>query len=97
MTEHKPSLWLRYVDDTFIVRPCGLQKVQDFLHHLNSSKTSTQFTMETESENRLPFLDVLVVRNRLTLTTKVYRKPAHMGHYLNFELNHPPYVKRGIF
>jgi hypothetical protein len=53
--------------------------------------------METESENRLPFLDVLVVRNRLTLTTKVYRKPAHMGHYLNFELNHPPYVKRGIF
>jgi hypothetical protein len=51
--------------------------------------------METETGNRLPFLNVLVVRNRLTPTTKVYRKHAHMGHYLTFKLNHSPYVTRG--
>jgi uncharacterized protein involved in propanediol utilization len=35
--------------------------------------------MEIESEGRIPFLDVLVIKKGTALTTKVYRKPTHTG------------------
>jgi hypothetical protein len=73
--QHKPSVWLWYVDDTFVVWPHHPSQLQAFLSHLNSLRPSIQFTMETESDNAIAFLDVLVVRERTTLTTRVYRKP----------------------
>ena len=55
-----PSLWLRYVDDTF----CILDKehVTASHSHLNSICSSIQFTMENEKNSSLPFLHVLVSR-----------------------------------
>ena len=56
-----PTLWLRYVDDTF----CILNKdhINDFHSHLNSICSHIQFTIEKEHHFSLPFLDVLVKRN----------------------------------
>jgi hypothetical protein len=36
--------------------------------------------METESDNAISFLDVLVIRKETALATLVYRKPTHTGH-----------------
>jgi hypothetical protein len=54
--QHKPSLWLRYFDDRFVVWPRGPEKLQDFLSHLNSLRPSIQFTMEIESDSAFAFL-----------------------------------------
>jgi hypothetical protein len=35
--------------------------------------------METESDNAISFLDVLVIRKVTTMVTQVYRKPTHTG------------------
>jgi hypothetical protein len=94
--QDKPSLRLRYVDDTFVIWPHGAEGIQNFLTHLNSLRPAIQFTMEVESEGTIPFLDVLVIKTGTALTTKVYRKTTHTGRYLNFNSNHPPHVKRGI-
>jgi hypothetical protein len=51
--------------------------------------------METEMDNNLPFLDVLITRREQTLPTTVYRKPTHIGHYLNFYSNQMLHVKQG--
>ena len=53
-----PSLWLRYVDDTF----CILNKnhIHDFRSHLNSEYSHVQFIKEQNFS--LSFLDVLVKR-----------------------------------
>jgi hypothetical protein len=66
----KPHCWFRYVDDTFVIWQHVPDKLKDFLHHLNSIHQSIQFTMETESEGHLPFLDL-----------DVYRRPdGSLGH-----------------
>ena len=43
------------------------------------------FSMETEKENKLSFLDVEVIREQGNFTTTVYRKPTFSGVYINFE------------
>ena len=65
-----------------------------FLDHLNGLCEKIQFTMETEEENQLPFLDMLVKRNENTLTTSVFRKKIHTDWYLHFRSYHHPQVKR---
>ena len=60
-TSLKPSMWLRYVDNIFILCP-HLEDVQILLDDVNSIRPSIQFTTEKEQDNKLPLLDVLVTR-----------------------------------
>ena len=60
-TSLKPSMWLRYVDDTFILWP-HQEDVQISLDHVSSVRPSIHFTMEKEQDNKLPFFSVLVTR-----------------------------------
>ena len=77
-TSLKPSMWLRYVDDTFILWP-HQEDVQTLLDHVNSIRPSVQFTMEKEQVNKLPFLDELVTRTEQGFRSSVYRKPTFTG------------------
>ena len=91
----KPTIWLRYIHNTFIIWP--LQKdVQILLDDVNSIKHSIQFTIEKESNNTLPFLDVPISRTEQGFKTSVYCKPKFIRQYLNFNSHHPYSVKKGI-
>jgi hypothetical protein len=69
----KNRCWFRYVHDKFVIWP---DKLKDYLHHLNSIHQSTQFTMKTESESHLPFLDLHTYgRHDGFLGHNVYCKP----------------------
>ena len=91
-----PSMWLRYVDDTFSLWPHGSEELGLFLDHINSIRPSIQFTMEVEDDGKIPFLDVLVVRNNGGIKTEVYRKPTHTDRYLHYQSYHPQHIKTGI-
>ncbi|XP_071445600.1 uncharacterized protein [Hetaerina americana] len=54
----RPKYFFRYVDDTFIVWPHGSEALTEFLSHMNHP--NIQLTMETATNNSLPFLDILV-------------------------------------
>ena len=86
----KPHLWTRYVDDTLVICPHGPVLLQRFHKHLNQQCPSVQFTMETEDDGKMPFLDVLITRNRNQLSTSVYRKPTHTNRYLPSHSHHHP-------
>ena len=54
---HQPKLWHRYVDDTFIIWQHSKQQLDNFFQHLNNQHSNIKFTMETEDQGSLPFLD----------------------------------------
>ena len=62
----------------------------NFHCNLNCIEPSIQFTLETESEGQLAFLDVLISGNQDgSNDTTVYRKPTHTNKYLDFSSHHP--------
>ena len=79
---HSPSIWKRYVDDTFVILKTAYK--EEFFHHLNSIEEKIQFTAEnTRADGSLPFLDTLVtVEEDGSLSTSIYRKPTHTNQYL---------------
>ena len=92
---YKPKIWQCYVDDTFTILDRG--NVERFLHHLNSQQPTIRFTMETEKESKIAFLDTSVSREPDgRLTTSVYRNPTHTDQYLAYDSHHPQSVKRCI-
>ena len=55
------------------------------LQYLNSIEPSIQFTVERDTDGKLPFLDTCVQRTTEgKLETVVYRKPTHTDKYLSF-------------
>ena len=86
--EYVPQFWKRYVDDTITALP--QESVTQFHNHLNSINPHIKFMVEIESDNCLPFLDVLLVNESDgSVTTSVYRKPTHTDRYLDFSSHHP--------
>ena len=77
-----PCIWLRYIDDTFVV--LKKTEVASFHKFINNIEDSIKFTIEQEVENVIPFSDVLMIRNNGQLTTKDNEKPTHTTRYLNF-------------
>jgi hypothetical protein len=90
--QHKPSLCLQYVDDIFVVWPCGPEQLQNLL----SLRPSIHFTKATRVRQFHSFSDVLVIRKGTILATKVYRKHTHTDWYISFKYNHPSHVRRGL-
>ena len=74
---HPPRMWLKYVDDTFVIQKEDHK--QDFLEQVNSVDLAIKFTVEDNNEDgTIPFLDTTVKpkpHNGLSIT--VYRKPTH--------------------
>ena len=80
----KPSVYFRYVDDTFVIFQ-NEKESEEFLTRLNGLHSSLWFTFEKEKNNTLPFLDVFVERAKASYETNVYRKPTFTGQYLRWE------------
>ena len=76
------------MDDTCAA--LSTSNVQQFLDYLNGVEPSIQFTVELESDGKLPFLDVLLQQDPDGSTSlNVYRKATHTDRYLNFMSHYP--------
>ena len=105
---HHEKLWLqqytgpnvlfyrRYVDDTF----CLFETKDDallFFDYLNTRHSNIKFTMETEIDKKLPFLDILIDNNDPTgPITSVYHKKTYTGMLTNFFSFCPWSYKTGL-
>ena len=74
--------WKRYVDDTITyIKPSSINYV---LSVLNSFHKNIKFTFEEEKDNKISFLDVLILRKGSSIQTTVYRKVTHNDVYLQW-------------
>ncbi len=93
MEQYRPRLWLRYVDDTFII--INRNDLELFHKIINSMNASIKFSREEEQKNQLPFLDVLVQRHRDgKINTSVYCKSSNSDIVLHYSSKHPTSHKR---
>jgi len=84
---NKPLTWIRYVDDIFCIFN-KQQNVKEFLKRINKWHPNIKFTIEDEHDEKLAFLDVLLIRNNNNnYDTMIYRKPTNTNLYMLYESN----------
>ena len=78
-----PIIYIRYIDDIFIIvrNELHLNKIKEDLER----QSVLNFTYELNDNGRLPFLDILVEEGPQEYKTKVYRKPTDFGACINFD------------
>ena len=93
----QPKWWKRYVDDTGVCWSHGIEKLEEFHRHINSISSCITFTKELETNNQLPFLDVLLIKKLDgSLGRRVFRKATHTDLYLHASSHHHPSHKAGV-
>ena len=78
------SYYTRYVDDIFPVFNSH-DEAKRFFSYLNSRHPNVKFTIETEVNKVIPFLDVLIDNRNNILNTTTYHKLTYSGLLLNFD------------
>lgn len=85
----------RYVDDTFLIIP--KDKLQTVFNTFNKFHPRIQFTIESEDNHQLNFLDINIHRdNQGNIFTNWYRKKSYSGRLLNYLSDHPIHQKIAI-
>ena len=92
----QPRVWLRYIDDIFMVWDNDKESLENFLSHLNSCHHSIKFTSEVSKE-QINFLDTTVRLNEdRKLYTDLYCKPTDAHNYLLYNSCHPQHLTRSL-
>jgi hypothetical protein len=92
----QPRVWLRFIDDIFMVWDQGEESLTQFLHTLNNCHHSIKFTWDISSTS-VTFLDtkVLLDENNRLYTT-LYCKPTDSHSYLLYSSHHPIHLKNSL-
>ena len=92
----KPILWLRFIDDIFAIWTYDHYSLHQFFEHMNIIHPTIKFEM-SQSRDRIPFLDTLVLlNNRGDLQTTLYKKPTDASPLLHAASFHPSSCKTGV-
>lgn len=80
--EENPKMLTKYVDDLFgIIKKSAIEKT---LAVLNNFHSQIKFTIEVEENEKLPYLDTLVIRKGNILKIDWYQKPTSSGRIVNY-------------
>ena len=91
----KLRIWLRFINDIFIVLNNNEQTLDKFRNNLNEHHDTIKFTMEF-SDYELPFLDTFIYKEENQLKTRLYHKPMDNKQYLLYTSCHPKQHKDAI-
>ena len=87
--------WYRYVDDCLVILHNDTN-IDELLLKLNDVHSRIQFTVETEENQALPFLDTVIMRSDDSVKFKVYRKPTNKDDYIHYLSAHDEKTKTGV-
>ena len=87
------TLWRRFVDGTIMF--LKTDSIIYLLDQLNNFHERIQLTYKVKHNNKLSFLDAILIKNAHNIDTTVYRKPTNTYIYINWNLHAPTTWKRG--
>ena len=95
-----PHLYLRYIDDVFLLWPHGRDRLNTFVDGLNTLKPRIKFTAEISDRSRT-FLDVTVFKGprfktTRILDTEIFYKPTNHFLYAHGSSHHPLHVFKAV-
>ena len=92
---YKPSLYLRFIDDIFLIFVGTEPQLLEFIDYMNKGHPTIKFTAEYSKE-KVSFLDTWVKRTQDGgIHTELYCKPTDTHNYLHFSSCHPLHCKKG--
>ena len=94
-TEEFINTFKRFLDDCFLLWNKSKEALEELHQLLNNLHPKINFTMELNA-NKLPFLDVLVLKEDKHLYTDIYYKTTDTHQYLDYRSCHPRHTKRNI-
>ena len=83
----KPLIWLRFIDDIFMIWTHGEGTLNEFITYLNGIHPTIKFTHEL-STTQINFLDTTVKVNSSRLYTTLHEKPIDTHLYLHYMSSH---------
>jgi hypothetical protein len=90
-----PKTYYRYVDDIFAVVKKG--ESQETLKKLNKAHNAIEFTIEHESEGKIPFLDLMISRSGKKFEYEIYHKPTDLPQCIPRDSHSPMAYKLAAF
>jgi len=84
----QPLIYLRFLDDCFLIWQHGTEELTHYVSYLNSCLPSIKFTIE-QSESSVNFLDTTVKVHNNSIITDLYCKPTDAHNYLLYKSSHP--------
>ena len=92
---HNISMYVRYIDDIFLIWKGSERELKEFLEVINTIHPSIKFDYKYSRE-KIEFLDTTVKLLNNKLTTTLYTKPTDRRAYLHAQSYHPSSTKRSI-
>jgi hypothetical protein len=77
------------VDDILLIYDANHTDVQNILNDFNAIHPKMRFTVETETENKINYLDVTIHRTPKNGKTSIYRRPIFTDSIIPYTSNHP--------
>ena len=92
----KSLLYLRYIDDIFLIWKGSKQELESFIAEINSVHKSIKFDVNF-SKTTVNFLDTTVTINpNHSIKTSLYQKPTDRHNFLHHKSYHPSSTKKSL-
>jgi hypothetical protein len=83
------SVYFRSVDDILLIFYSNHTDIQEILSEFNTIYQNLKFTAETETENKINYLDINIHRTHTDWKISIYRKPTFTDTIIPYTSNHP--------
>jgi hypothetical protein len=93
LTQHSISGSFRYVDDIFLVYDENVTDIHKIHEMFNLVSSTIKFSLETENDCNINFLDISINNRDNQLTFNIHRKPTTTNIIIPADSCHPPEQK----
>jgi hypothetical protein len=90
LTQRNIIGYFRYVDDILIVYDENSTDIYKIHETFNNLAPTIKFTLETETDNNINFLDISIQNKEKKLTFNIHRKPTTTDVTIPIDSCHPP-------